>query len=139
MLWPLLVYMVFVVALVAGMMVGSYILGERHSERATGEPYESGMAPSGSARQRFPARFYLVAMSFLIFDLEAVYIFAWSVSAKDVGWPGYAGVVVFIAVLVAALVYEWRTGALDWGRKPPRAGIGPGAPEDAARRAPASS
>jgi NADH-quinone oxidoreductase subunit A len=101
--------------MVAGMLALSYLLGQRHRERATGEPYESGIVSTGSARLRFSAKFYLIAMLFVIFDLEAVFIFAWAVAFRELGWAGYLGALVFIGVLVAALIYEWRVGALDWG------------------------
>jgi NADH-quinone oxidoreductase subunit A len=114
-LWPLAVYSAAVIVMVAGMLVLSYLLGQRHQERATGEPYESGIVSTGSARLRFSAKFYLIAMLFVIFDLEAVFIFAWAVAFRELGWAGYFGVLVFIGVLVAALIYEWRVGALDWG------------------------
>jgi NADH-quinone oxidoreductase subunit A len=113
-LWPLGVYFAAVVALIGGMMGLSYILGEHHRDRATGEPYESGIVSTGSARQRFSAKFYLVAMFFVIFDLEAVFIFAWAVAVRELGWAGYIEVLVFIGVLVATLVYLWREGALEW-------------------------
>ena len=114
-LWPLLVYAGGVVLLV-GFMVGfSYILGQRHKERATGEPFESGVLPTGTAELRFSAHFYLVAMFFVIFDLEAVFIITWAIAFKELGWLGYAGVAVFIGILLAVLVYEWRIGALDFG------------------------
>lgn len=114
-LWPLLVYAGGVVLLV-GFMVGfSYILGQRHTERATGEVFESGMLPTGSAELRFSAHFYLVAMFFVIFDLEAVFIITWAIAFEQLGWLGYAGVAVFIGILLAVLVYEWRIGALDFG------------------------
>lgn len=114
-LWPFAVYFVAVIALVVVMIGLSFILGQRHTDRATGEPYESGIVPSGSAHIRLSAKFYLVAMLFVIFDLEAVFIIAWAISFRETGWPGYVGVLVFIGILVAALVYEWRVGALDWG------------------------
>jgi NADH-quinone oxidoreductase subunit A len=113
-LWPLAVYGAAVLTLVASMIALSALLGERHTGRATGEPYESGVVSTGGARLRFSANFYLVAMLFVIFDLEAVFIFAWAVAAREAGWSGYAGVLIFIGVLIAALVYEWRLGALDW-------------------------
>jgi NADH-quinone oxidoreductase subunit A len=116
-LWPLVVYFVSVIGLVVFMVGFSYILGQRHRERATGEPYESGVASTGTARMRFDIKFYLVAMLFVIFDVEAVFIFAWAVSFREAGWTGYVEVLIFIGVLVAALVYLWRIGALDWGRK----------------------
>ena len=79
-------------------------------------PYESGIAVTGSARLRFAPRFYLMALFFLIFDLEAVYLFAWAVAAREAGWAGYIEALVFIAILLGALVYLWRLGALDQGR-----------------------
>jgi NADH-quinone oxidoreductase subunit A len=113
-LWPLLLYFAAVFVLVAGMLGLSYVLGERHRERATGKPYESGIPPTGSARLRFDVKFYLIAMFFVIFDLEAVFLFAWAIAFRDLGWLGYAEVVVFVAVLLVALIYLWRVGALDW-------------------------
>ena len=113
-LWPLGVYFFAVLLLVIAMLVLSYLLGQRHRERATDEPYESGIVATGQARLRMDVKFYLVAMLFVIFDLEAVFIFAWSVSLREVGWSGYVEMLIFIAVLFAALLYLWRIGALDW-------------------------
>jgi NADH-quinone oxidoreductase subunit A len=91
----------------------SYVLGQRHKERATGEPYEGGHIPTGSARLRFSANFYLIAMFFVIFDLEAVFLIAWAVSLREAGWTGFIGASIFIFLLLVVLVYEWRSGALD--------------------------
>jgi NADH-quinone oxidoreductase subunit A len=113
-LWPLAVYLVIVAVLVVAMLGLSFVLGQRHNDRATGSPYESGVLSQGSARVRLSARFYLVAMFFVIFDLEAVFIFAWAVSLRETGWRGYAEGTLFIAVLLATLFYLWRVGALDW-------------------------
>ena len=113
-LWPLGVYLVIVVMLVVAMLGLSFVLGQRHHNRATGTPYESGILSQGSARVRLSAKFYLVAMFFVIFDLEAVFIFAWAVAVRETGWTGYAEAMSFIAVLLATLVYLWRVGALDW-------------------------
>lgn len=112
--WTLGIYFLVVLFLVAAMLAVSYVLGQRHDEPATGQPYESGILSEGSARVRISAKFYLVAMFFVIFDLEAVFIFAWSVAARDLGWTGYWEMFVFIAILAAALFYLWRLGALDW-------------------------
>jgi NADH-quinone oxidoreductase subunit A len=114
-LWPLGVYFLAVLFIVAAMLLVSYFLGQRHSERATGLPYESGIVSEGSARVRFSAKFYLVAMLFVIFDLEAVFIFSWAVAGRELGWPGYWELVTFVGILVVALGYLWRVGALDWG------------------------
>jgi len=113
-LWPLAVYAAAVLLLVSGMIGLSYLLGERHREPATGDPYESGILSTGSAEVRLSVSFYLVAMFFVIFDVEAVYLFAWAVAARELGWSGYAEVLLFTALLVAALAYLWRLGALDW-------------------------
>ncbi|MFH1143711.1 MAG: NADH-quinone oxidoreductase subunit A [Candidatus Eisenbacteria bacterium] len=97
-------------------MIGvSHLLGQRHRERATGEPYESGILSAGSARLRLSAKYFLLAIFFVIFDLEVVFLVAWAVSARDLGWAGYAKAAVFIGVLGVALLYLWRQGALDWG------------------------
>jgi NADH-quinone oxidoreductase subunit A len=113
-LWPLAVYVAIVGVLVGAMLSLSYVLGQRHQDRATGSPYESGILSEGSARVRFSAKFYLTAMFFIIFDLEAVFLFAWAVAVRESGWTGYAEVVLFITVLLATLGYLWRVGALDW-------------------------
>ena len=120
-MWPLGAYFVLVLLLVAGMLVVSYLLGQRHNQRATGFPYEGGILSEGSARVRLSAKFYLVAMFFVIFDLEAVFIFTWAIAGRELGWAGYYEAVVFIGVLVAALTYLWRVGALNWFPGGPRA------------------
>ena len=116
-LWPLAVYAAIVGMLVVAMLGLSYVLGQRHQDRATGSPYESGILSEGSARVRFPAKFYLIAMFFVIFDLEAVFIFAWAIAVRETGWAGYAEVSLFIMVLLATLAYLWRAGALDWRQR----------------------
>jgi NADH-quinone oxidoreductase subunit A len=116
-LWPLAAYFGIIVLLVVAMLAVSYVLGERHRAHATGEPYESGMLPTGSARLLFPAEYYLVAMFFVIFDLESVFVFAWAIAIRPLGWGGYWAMIIFIALLLAALLYLWRVGALDWGPK----------------------
>jgi NADH-quinone oxidoreductase subunit A len=112
--WPLGVYFLLVIALAAAMLTVSYLLGQQHREPDTDFPYEGGIVSTGSARLRFPAKFYMVAMLFVIFDLESVFIFAWAVAGRQLGWPGYIEVIVFVGILVIALVYLWRVGALDW-------------------------
>ena len=114
-LWPLVVYAAIVAVLVAAMLGLSYVLGQRHRDRSTDFPYESGILSEGSARVRLSFKFYLVAMFFVIFDLEAVFILVWAVAVRETGWTGYIEVSIFIAVLLAALAYLWRVGALDWG------------------------
>ena len=114
-IWPLVVYCVAVIVLVGGMVASSYVLGQRHTGKATVQPFESGIVTVGYARFRLPVKFYLVAMFFVIFDVEAVFVFAWAIAFRDVGWIGYIELLTFVGVLVSALVYLWRLGALDWG------------------------
>lgn len=101
--------------LVVVILAVSWVLGQRHREQATDEPYEAGIVSTGSARLRFSAHFYLVAILFVIFDLEAVFLFSWAVAARDLGWAGVGAAGGFVVVLVVALLYEWRVGALDFG------------------------
>lgn len=99
----------------AGIVALSHVSGERHTARAADVPFESGIVPVGSARLRLSVRFYLIAMFFVIFDVEALFLFAWAVSLREAGWVGYIEALVFIGILLVALVYLWRLGALDWG------------------------
>lgn len=119
-LWPLAVYFFTALIVVGGMLGISALLGERHQERETGEQFESGIKPTGDARIRFSARYYQVAMFFVIFDLESVFVIAWAVGLLEVGWAGYIEIVVFILILLVGLFYLWRVGALDWGTKAQR-------------------
>lgn len=100
------------------MIALSYVLGERHSSPARNAPYESGIEPTGSARLRYGLRYYLMALFFLLFDVEAVIVFAWAVAARELGWPGYFVVVLFVVTLVVGLVYAWKLGGLDWSKRP---------------------
>jgi NADH-quinone oxidoreductase subunit A len=97
------------------MLVLSFILGQRHNERATNEPYEGGILSAGSARLRFSSQFYLIAMLFVIFDVETIFIFSWAIAFQELGWFGYFGVGIFVILLFVVLIYEWRNGALDFG------------------------
>lgn len=112
--WPLAAYFLIVLLLVSSMLILSFLLGQRQRQRATADPYESGIVPSTPAHLRFGVRFYAVAMLFVIFDVEAAFLFAWALAARELGWAGLAGATVFILVLLAALAYLWRSGALDW-------------------------
>jgi NADH-quinone oxidoreductase subunit A len=114
-LWPLAIYFLATILLVVLILAVSFVLGQRHRSRAADEIYECGLISTGSARVRFAAKFYLMAMFFVIFDLESVFILVWSVAVRELGWIGYVEVSIFIGILLAALLYLWRVGALDWG------------------------
>jgi len=114
-LWPLFLYAGLVVFLISAILVLSYFLGQHHKDRATDLPYEGGIQQAGSARLRFSSQFYLVAMLFVIFDVEAVFLMLWALGFYELGWPGYIGASVFILQLVVVLIYEWGIGTLNIG------------------------
>jgi len=121
--WPLLAYTLAVVALIALMLGLSHSLGQKRRDPATHEPYESGIVPTGDAHIRISVGYYLVAILFIIFDLEAVYLFAWAIVVREAGLPGLVEASIFIGVLLVGLIYVWRLGVLDWGphrQKKPR-------------------
>jgi len=113
--WPFLVYTIVAFLIVAVMIGLSYLLGERHKGKATDDPFESGIMPTGEAHIRFSSHFYLIAMFFVIFDLDAAFIMVWAVSFRELGLAGYLGVAVFILVFVVVLIYELGIGALNFG------------------------
>jgi NADH-quinone oxidoreductase subunit A len=113
--WPLGLYTALVLALACAMLAASHVLGQRHREPSTDEPYESGVALTDGAELRFSVGFYVVAVAFVVFDLEAVFLFAWAVAASELGWAGYVEAMVFVGTLACALLYLWRRHALDWG------------------------
>ena len=112
--WGFAVFLLGVAALCAFMLGVSSLLGSKAWGRAKNEPFESGILPTGNARLRFSAKFYLVAILFVIFDIEALFLFAWAVSVRESAWIGLVGATVFITILFAGLVYEASIGALDW-------------------------
>ena len=115
-IWPLALYAAIIVGLMLLVLGLSSLLGPRHRARRRDLPYESGMPPTKQQTLRFPVHFYLIALAFLVFDLEAAFLFAWVAAARDVGWTGYIEALVFVVILLAGLVYLWAKGAFEWGR-----------------------
>ena len=113
-LFPLILYGGIVIAVIIGLLVASTLLGQKRSDHATQDVYESGVLPVGSPNIKISVPFYLTAILFIIFDLEAVFLFAWAISIREAGWVGFIEVFIFIAILVAGLIYLWRSGALEW-------------------------
>jgi len=117
---PLTPYLPLAIAmLVAGVMAVAIVvvasfLGPKRPTRIKLEPFECGSEPVGSARQRFAVKFYVVALLFIVFDVEAVFLYPWAVNFKDLGWFGYGEMALFAATLVVALIYIWKKGALNW-------------------------
>lgn len=116
-IWPLIIYSSAIFILIVLMLSLSYFLGQRRRDAATDEPFESGIVSTGSARLRVSIAYYLVAILFIIFDLEAIYLFAWSISFRETGLFGFVEAFIFILILLAGLLYLWRLGGLDWGGK----------------------
>ncbi|HDC4321391.1 NADH-quinone oxidoreductase subunit A [Aeromonas hydrophila] len=115
--WAFAVYVVGAICICLTMIGLAALLGGRAYGRAKNKPFESGVDSVGNARLRFSAKFYLVAMFFVIFDVEALYLFAWSVSVRESSWVGFIEATIFISLLLVGLVYLWRIGALDWAPK----------------------
>lgn len=113
-LWPVIVYFIAILATVGAMMAIPYLAAQRRADRSRAEPFESGIVPMGDTHVRLAVHFYPIAIFFVIFDLEAIFIFAWAVSFRESGWLGYIEMLIFIGVLLVALAYLWRVGALDW-------------------------
>lgn len=114
---PLFVHVAIVAAAVGALIGVSLLLGPRRVTRPKALPYESGTETPGTARRRFSVHFYLVAMLFILFDVEAVFLFAWAVKAKSLGWAGFGAVALFVGVLGVGLAYAWRKGALAWDHR----------------------
>lgn len=112
---PLAVYTAMAVALVGGMLFSAWWLGTGRKSAVKDAPYESGVAPTGSARLSYPVPFYLVAIFFIVFDVEAVFIFIWAVAWDILGITGLFHITVFIVVLLLGLCWLWKKGGLDWG------------------------
>jgi NADH-quinone oxidoreductase subunit A len=100
--------------LAAGLITVSYLLGKRVKNRVKDMPYESGMVPTGDARQRFSVKFYLVAMLFIVFDIEAIFLYPWAVVYRELLMPGFIEMLIFVILILSGFFYIWKKGALDW-------------------------
>jgi NADH-quinone oxidoreductase subunit A len=115
--FPLLILFALAGAVVLALLFVAQNVGPRSMTPVKAEPFESGNPPTGDAHMRFSVRFYLVAMLFLIFDLEVVFLYPWAMALRDLGWNGFVQVLLFMALLLAGYIYVWRKGALDWGNE----------------------
>ncbi len=112
--FPVLVQVVIAMALAAGLIGASTLLGKRRRSPLKDTPYESGMAPVGSARERFSVKFYLVGMIFILFDIEAVFLYPWAVVFRELKLFAFAEMFIFVALILVGFFYVWKKGALDW-------------------------
>jgi NADH-quinone oxidoreductase subunit A len=111
---PILIYMIIAAGLVGLIVLLSEILGKKKHFPSKDIPYECGMDPIGDARSRYHVRFYVIAMFFIVFDVEAIFLYPWGVIFKQLGWFGFVEMALFIFILVVGLVYVWGKGALEW-------------------------
>lgn len=112
---PILIHLVLVAGLAAAMMLVSWLVGEHRPTRSKLTPYECGILPTGDARQPMAVKFYLVAMIFILFDVEAMFLFPWAVIYRELRMFGFVEMFLYILILLVGYVYLWKKGALDWG------------------------
>ena len=113
---PLLIHILAASVVASAIVLLSWLLGKRRPTRAKLSPYECGMTPVGDARERFSVKFYLVAMLFILFDVEAVFLYPWAVILRDLKMFGFFEMLVYIAVILVGFFYVWKKGVLDWGK-----------------------
>jgi NADH-quinone oxidoreductase subunit A len=111
---PILILLGVTLANAVGMVVLSHLVSPFRPTPVKSGPYESGMTPLGDARERFSVKFYMVAILFIVFDLETIFLLSWGVVMRALGWEGFVTALIFIAVLTVGMIYEWKKGALEW-------------------------
>jgi len=111
---PVLVQVLVAMALAAGLLTASFVLGKRVRNRVKDIPYESGITPTGDARHRFSVKFYLVAMLFILFDIEAIFLYPWVVVYRELKMFAFVEMLVFAILILSGFFYIWKKGALDW-------------------------
>jgi NADH-quinone oxidoreductase subunit A len=112
--FPVLVQALVAMGLAAGLLTASFLLGKRVRNRVKDIPYESGITPTGDARQRFSVKFYLVAMLFILFDIEAIFLYPWVVVYRELKMFAFVEMLVFAILILSGFFYMWKKGALDW-------------------------
>jgi NADH-quinone oxidoreductase subunit A len=111
---PILIFLALAFVLICAMLGGSYLIARQNPNSEKLSPFECGFAPFDDARGQFDVRFYLVAILFIIFDLEVAFLFPWAVSLGKIGIFGFWSMILFLGVLTVGFIYEWRKGALEW-------------------------
>ncbi len=111
---PILVFLIIALLVGIGPLVMGFILGPRRPDSEKNSPYECGFEAFEDARMKFDVRYYLVAILFIIFDLEITFLFPWGVVLESIGWFGYTAMLIFLGILVVGFIYEWKKGALEW-------------------------
>ncbi|MBI4459454.1 MAG: NADH-quinone oxidoreductase subunit A, partial [Acidobacteria bacterium] len=113
---PILLMLGLIMLLAGAMIVLSHLFGPRRPSRQKLAPYECGMPPAGDARQRFSVKFYLVAMAFILFDVEVIFLYPWAVIFRELKLFGFLEMLLFVAFVGAGFAYLWRKGVLDWAK-----------------------
>src|SRR5690242_1577989 len=112
--FPVLVQVILAMVIAAALVSLSYLLGKRVKNRVKDQPYECGMTPVGDARERFSVKFYLVAMLFILFDIEAIFLYPWAVLLRELKMFGFWEMLVYIGIVLVGFFYVWKKGVLDW-------------------------
>jgi NADH-quinone oxidoreductase subunit A len=112
--FPVLVQAIIAMGLAAVLLTASFVLGKRVHNKVKDLPYESGMVPTGDARRRFSVKFYLVAMLFILFDIEAIFLYPWVVVYRDLRMTAFIEMLIFVVLILSGFFYIWKKGALDW-------------------------
>src|SRR5271166_5644584 len=112
--FPVLLQALVAMLLAAGLITVSYLLGKRVHNNVKDMPYESGIVPTGDARQRFSVKFYLVGMLFILFDIEAIFLYPWVVVYRDLRMTAFVEMLIFVILILSGFFYIWKKGALDW-------------------------
>src|SRR6202167_1556289 len=112
--WPILLQGLIAMAVATAMLGISYLLGKKVRNRVKDSPYECGIVPTGSARERFSVKFYLVGMLFILFDIEAIFLYPWAVVYRELKMPGFVEMLIFVILILSGFFYIWKNGALDW-------------------------
>jgi NADH-quinone oxidoreductase subunit A len=113
---PLLFQMLVAVGMAGGMVVLSFVLGKHKFSKSKMSPYECGMDPIGDASERYSVKFYMVAMLFILFDVEAVFLYPWAVILRELKMFGFWEMMVYIAIVLIGLIYIWKKGVIDWSK-----------------------
>ena len=113
---PLVLYLLLAMLLAGVLVTVSVLVGWRRPSRAKQLPYECGLEPTGDAREPFSVKFYLIAMVFILFDVEAIFLYPWAYIFRQLSWYGFVEMMVYIAILLVGYIYLWKKGALDWNR-----------------------
>jgi NADH-quinone oxidoreductase subunit A len=115
--FPVLVQVAIAIVVAGALVAISFLLGKRVRNRVKDSPYESGMAPTGTARERFSVKFYLVAIVFILFDIEAVFLYPWAVVYRELKMFGFVEMLLFVILVLSGFFYIWKKGALDWSQE----------------------